>query len=88
MKWRLVIIFIILFLFISGISFAQSGDDAILLEQIKSKEVEIKKLETELIRYKDALSKSQSHANTLKGQIALIESQINKLKADLKITQA
>ncbi len=88
MKWRFIIIFIILFLFIGRISFAQSNDDVVLLEQIKSKEVEIKKLETELNKYKDALSKTKSQANTLKGQISLIESQINKLKADLKITRA
>ena len=88
MRWRLLIIFTIIFLFIAGISFAESGDDAVLLEQIKFKEVEIKKLEAELGKYKDALLKTKSQANTLKSQIALIESQINKLKVDLKIIQA
>lgn len=66
---------------------AQSDNDA-LSEQIRVKEAEIKELETELNKYKDALSKTQNQTNTLKGQIVLIESQINKLKADLKLTQA
>ncbi len=88
MKRRFIIIFIILFLVIGRISFAEVGNDAILLEQIKSKETEIKKLEAELNKYKDAISKNKSRSNALKGQIALIELQINSLKTGLKITQA
>ncbi|MBI2446828.1 MAG: peptidoglycan DD-metalloendopeptidase family protein [Parcubacteria group bacterium] len=87
MKWRFII-FIILFLIVGKISFAEVSDDATLLEQIKSKEAEIKKLELELNNYRYALLKTQSQTSTLKGQITLIESQINKLKTDLKITQA
>lgn len=71
----------------NNISFAQSTDDAVLMEQIKAREVEIANLEIELNKYKDALSKTQNQAGTLRGQIALIEAQVNKLKADLKITQ-
>lgn len=86
MKWRLII-FIILFLLIGGVSLAQSADDSALIEQIKAKEAEITKLETELNKYKDALSKTRNESSTLRGQIALIEAQINKLKADINITK-
>ena len=69
------------------IAFAQSEND-VLLEQIKAKEEEIKKLETELNKYKSALETTQSESKTLKSQIAKIESQIKQLNTDLKITQA
>lgn len=87
MKHGFLLILIICFLFLPQIVLAQSDNDA-LSEQIKTKEAEIKKLETELNQYKNALSKTQSQTDTLKGQIALIESQINKLKTDLKLTRA
>ncbi len=86
MKWRLII-FIISFLLIGGISLAQSADDSALIGKISAKEAEITKLEAELNKYKDALSKTRNESATLKGQIALIEAQINKLKADINITQ-
>ncbi len=88
MKQRFIIISVFLLLLIGRISFAEANDDAVLLEQIKLKEAEIKKLETELDKYKGALLKTENQANTLKSQIDLIESQINKLKMDLKIIQA
>lgn len=88
MKWRFIIIFIILFLLAGKISFAQLNDNLILLEQIKIREAEIKKLEAELSKYKDALTKTKTQTKTLKGHATLIETQINKLKIDLKITQA
>ena len=84
--FRHIIILTILFLLLGQAVLAQTDGD--LLEQIKTKEAEIKKLEAELVKYKDALSKTQNQAGTLKKQIALIESQINKLRADLKVTQA
>ena len=87
MRYKILLIFIFFVLPFSNL-YAQTDENDILREQIKSKEVEIKKLEAELSKYKNALSKNKSQANTLKGQIALIESQINKLKTDLKITQA
>lgn len=87
MKYGFLMFLIICFLFLPQIMSAQPDSD-ILLEQIKAKEVEIKKLELELGKYKDALSKIQNKSNTLKGQVILIESQISKLKADLKITRA
>lgn len=88
MKYRIFLIFLILFLLFGRFVFAQTDNNDALIEQIKAKEAEIAKLETELNKYKDTLSKTQAQSNTLKGQIALIEAQINKLKADLKITQA
>lgn len=87
MRW-FIVIFIILILLAGNTSFAQSSDDGALLEQIKNKEAEIKKLEAELDKYKNVLSKTEAQKNTLKIQVALIETQINKLKIDLKITQA
>ena len=87
MRYKILLIFIFFVLPFSNL-YAQTDENDILREQIKFKEVEIKKLEAELSKYKNALSKNKSQANTLKGQIALIESQVNKLKTDLKITQA
>lgn len=88
MKWRFIIIFIILFVLAGEISFAQVNENLVLLEQIKSREAEIKKLEAELSKYKDALTKTKTQTKTLKDLVTLIETQINKLKIDLKITQS
>src|SRR3989344_8217622 len=87
MRYKILLIFIFFVLPCNNL-YAQTDENDILREQIKSKEEEIKKLELELNNYRYALLKTQSQTNTLKGQIALIESQTNKLKADLKITQA
>src|SRR3989344_142856 len=87
MRYKILLIFIFFVLPFNNL-YAQTDENDILREQIKSKEEEIKKLELELNNYRYALLKTQSQTNTLKGQIALIESQTNKLKADLKITQA
>lgn len=87
MKQPFLIFFLIMFLLVSRIVFADTDNNA-LLEQIKTKDAEIKKLEAELIKYRDTLSKTQIQSKTLKGQISLLETQIAKLKADLKITQA
>ncbi len=85
---KCVLIFgVILLLLFGNTAFAQI-DNSVLIQQIRAKEEEIKQLEAELDKYKDALSKTQTQSNTLKGQVALIEARINKLKADLKITQA
>ncbi len=85
MKYCFFIILIFLF-FIKSAS-ADSGND-ILLEAIRVKEEEIKKLEAEEATYKQALLKTQSQSKTLKNQISLIESQINQLTISLKITKA
>lgn len=87
MKQLFLIFSLIMFLLVGKFVFADT-DNGILLEQIKAKDAEIKKLETELNQYKDALSKNKSQASTLRGQIILIETQISKLKGDLKVTQA
>jgi murein DD-endopeptidase MepM/ murein hydrolase activator NlpD len=88
MQLKFLILFIfIIFLPLGLIAVAQSDND-VLLEQIRAKEEEIKRLEVELNKYKDVLSQKQSQSKTLNGQIALLEAQITKLKGDLKITQA
>lgn len=87
MKQPFLIFFLIIFLLVGRFVFADTDNDA-LLEQIRAKDAEIKKLEAELIKYRDTLSKTQTQSKTLKGQISLLETQIAKLKADLKITQA
>jgi len=50
--------------------------------------VEIKKLEAEEAVYKQALSQTQSESKTLKNLISSIESRINQLTVNLKITKA
>lgn len=83
------------FFIISGLIFllsapqiisAQSEND-ILLRQINAKEEEIRKLETELNKYKAALQTAQSESKTLRGQILIIEARLKKLNADLKINK-
>lgn len=87
MKQPFLIFFLIIFLLVGRFVFADTDNDA-LLEQIRAKDAEIKKLEAELIKYRDTLYKTQTQSKTLKGQISLLETQIAKLKANLKITQA
>jgi len=87
MKKCFLIIFAILLLAPVRIIFSQIGND-VLIEQIRTKEEEIKRLEAELNKYKDALTEKQARSKTLSGQVALLEAQITKLKGDLKITQA
>lgn len=87
MKYRFLLILIICFLLLPQVISAKSDSD-VLLEQIRTKEAEIKKLEADLSKYKSALLVTQEQTKTLKNQIALIEAQISKLRVDLKITQA
>ena len=87
MKHYFYLVLIVLFLFSFQSVLAQSEDD-ILLEQIKAKEVEIKKLEAEEETHKQALFTNQSQAKTLKTQLSQIETQIKRLDLDLSITKA
>ncbi|KKS46628.1 hypothetical protein A2567_00915 [Candidatus Azambacteria bacterium RIFOXYD1_FULL_42_11] len=87
MRYKILIIFIF-FALPFGSLYAQTDENDILREQIKAKEEEIKKLEAEEIKYKEALVGKQNQAKTLKDQIATIDNQIKRLQTDLKITQA
>lgn len=80
-------IFLIFFLFVAQNVSAVSEND-ILLEQIKAKEEEIKKLEAEEALYRQAAIANQSQAKTLQGQISQINAQIKRLSADLNIAKA
>ncbi|MBI2635652.1 MAG: hypothetical protein HYW79_03910 [Parcubacteria group bacterium] len=88
MKFCLFVISgLVLLLNAQQVVLAQSEND-VLFSQIKTKEEEIKKLETELNKYKTALESTQFESKTLKSQIIKIETQLKQLNADLKITQA
>jgi len=87
MRYKILLIFIFFVLPFSNL-YAQTDENDILREQIKFKEVEIKKLEAEEAAYRQALSEKQSQSNTLKGQISQIETQIKRLRTDLNITKA
>lgn len=88
MKFRLCIILGLIFLLsLQQVVLAQSENDVLFL-QIKTKEEEIKKLETEVSKYKSALQTTQFESKTLKSQILKIETRLRQLNADLKITQA
>ena len=88
MKFHFFIILELIFLLgAQQVVLAQSEND-VFMGQIKAKEEEIKKLETELYKYKSALQTTQFESKTLKGQISRIEAQLKKLNVDLKITQA
>ena len=86
MKYGLLVIVIAILLFPVQAVFAQV-DEAALRDEISAKEEEIKKLEAEEAVYKQALSQTQSQSKTLKNLISLIESQINQLTVNLKITK-
>lgn len=81
------IVLVFLFLLFTHSTLADSDSD-ILIKQIKDKEVEIKKLETEEAAYRQTLSEKQSQSNTLKSQISQIKTQIKRLKADLNVAKA
>ncbi len=87
MKYCVFIFLIILLLIFVGNVSADSEND-ILLEQIKAKEIEIKKLEAEEASYRQAVVVNQSQAKTLKSQISKIEMEIKRLNTDLNITKA
>ena len=87
MKYRFFIFLIFFSFFISQNVSAISEND-ILLEQIKAKEVEIKKLEAEEALYRQAVVVNQSQAKTLQSQIFQVNAQIKRLNADLQVTKA
>ena len=87
MRYKILLIFIF-FVLPLGHLYAQTDENDILREQIKSKEEEIKKLETEEAAYRQALWQKQSQSNTLKNQIAQIEAQTRRLRVDLNIAKA
>ncbi len=82
-----IILGLILLLSSQQVVLAQSENDVLFL-QIKTKEEEIKKLETELNKHKSALQTTQFESKTLKSQILRIEARLKRLNVDLKITQA
>ncbi len=87
MKRKFLIISIICLFLLPVISWAQSGND-ILLEQIKEKETEIAKLETEAQKFRDSLAQTQTQKKTLSNQLQIIQGQINQLQSELKVTKA
>ena len=82
-----IILGLLLLLNVQEAVLAQSENESLFL-QIQAKEEEIKKLETDLKKYKLALQTTQSESKTLKSQILKIENQLKQLNTDLKITLA
>lgn len=87
MKYHFFIILLFFSLFIAQNVSAISEND-ILLEQIRVKEEEIKKLEEEEELYRKAIVINQSQAKTLKSQISQVDAQIKRLSVDLRLTKA
>lgn len=87
MKYRFFI-FLIFFSFFIAQNVSAISENDILLEKIRIKEEEIKKLEAEEVLYRQAVVVNQSQAKTLQGQISQVDAQIKRLSADLNITKA
>lgn len=88
---RLMVLGCVLALLAAGASFSMSeralaNED--IRRQISEKNDEIKRLEEEVKRYQADLAEAEKSANTLQGQIRIIDQTIKRLDADIKVTNA
>src|SRR3989338_614176 len=83
---KFFLIIFILFIFMAPV-FSDAADIGGLRSEIEEKNRQIRELEEEIAKFQTEIDKTSKEAGTLKNQIGILTKTVNKLLADIKVTQ-
>ncbi len=86
MPTKFFFIILILFIFTAPV-FSNAADIGGLRSEIEEKNRQIRELEEEIAKFQTEIDKTSKEAGTLKNQVGILTKTVNKLLADIKVTQ-